>query len=52
MRFIKPPQYEEQNGVALTREEERELLRRIENSNWYGAVRVNDVPALIVSLPA
>ena len=33
MRFIKPPQYEEQNGVALTREEERELLRRIENSN-------------------
>ncbi len=29
MRFIKPPQYEEQNGVALTLDEERELLRRI-----------------------
>ncbi len=27
MRFVKPPQYEEQNGVALTLEEEREFLR-------------------------
>ncbi len=27
MRFIRPPQYEEQNGVALTPEEEREFLR-------------------------
>lgn len=32
MRFIRPPQYEEQNGVALTLEEERELLHRIEES--------------------
>lgn len=27
MRFVKPPRYEEQNGVALTLEEEREFIR-------------------------
>ncbi len=32
MRFIRPPQYEEQNGVALTLEEERELLKLIVGS--------------------
>ncbi len=32
MRFIKPPQYEEQNGVALTLEEEREFLRLLADS--------------------
>lgn len=32
MRFIKPPQYEEKNGVALTLEEERELLKLIAES--------------------
>ncbi len=32
MRFIKPPQYEEQGGVALTVEEERELLQLIAES--------------------
>ena len=39
MRMLKPPKYEEQNGVALTLEEERELLRRIEASNCSPAVR-------------
>lgn len=33
MRFVKPPQYEEQNGVALTLEEEREFLRLLAASN-------------------
>lgn len=33
MRFIKPPQYEEQNGVALTMEEEREFLRLLNGCN-------------------
>lgn len=32
MRFIKPPQYEERNGVALTVEEEREFLRLLAES--------------------
>jgi len=32
MRFIKPPQYEEQGGVALTLNEERELLKLIAES--------------------
>ncbi len=32
MRFIKPPQYEEQNGIALTLEEERRLLNLIAES--------------------
>lgn len=32
MRFIKPPQYEEQNGVALTMEEERDFLRLLAES--------------------
>lgn len=32
MRFIRPPQYEEQNGVALTVDEERELIRRLRKS--------------------
>ena len=32
MRFIKPPQYEEQGGVALTLNEERELLKLISES--------------------
>lgn len=32
MRFIKPPQYEEQNGIALTLEEERRLLKLIAES--------------------
>ncbi len=27
MRFVRPPQYEEQNGVSLTLDEEREFLR-------------------------
>ncbi len=29
MRFVRPPQYEEQNGVSLTLDEEREFLRLI-----------------------
>lgn len=32
MRFIRPPQYEEQGGVALTLDEERELLKLISES--------------------
>ena len=32
MRLLKAPKYEEENGVALTVEEERELLRRIEEN--------------------
>ncbi len=32
MRFVKPPQYEENGGVALTLEEERELLKLIADS--------------------
>jgi len=32
MRFVKPPQYEENGGVALTLEEERELLKLIAES--------------------
>ena len=39
MRLLKPPKYEEQNGVALTLDEERELLRRIEASNCTPGVR-------------
>lgn len=39
MRQLKPPKYEEQNGVALTLEEERELLELIENSNCVDEVR-------------
>ena len=32
MRFVKPPQYEEKGGVALTLEEERRLLKLITES--------------------
>lgn len=32
MRFVKPPQYEEKNGIALTIAEERELLKLIAES--------------------
>lgn len=32
MRLLKAPKYEEENGVALTLDEERELLRRIAGS--------------------
>lgn len=39
MRLLKPPKYEEQNGVALTLEEEREFLRRIENSNCIDEIK-------------
>ena len=39
MRFIRPPQYEEQNGVALTLEEERELLHRIKTSKCVPEIR-------------
>jgi len=39
MRMLKPPKYEEQNGVALTLEEERELLQRLDGSNCSPAVR-------------
>ncbi|MGN1077358.1 MAG: tyrosine-type recombinase/integrase [Candidatus Gallimonas sp.] len=33
MRLLKPPKYEEKNGVALTVAEESELLRKISKSN-------------------
>ncbi len=39
MRLLKPPKYEEQNGVALTLEEEREFLRRIEASKCAPEIR-------------
>ena len=39
MRFIKPPQYEEQNGVALTVEEEREFLRLLAESKCDRAIK-------------
>lgn len=32
MRFVKPPKYEEQNGVALTLEEEREFVALVKGS--------------------
>ncbi len=32
MRFVKPPQYEEQNSVALTLAEEKRLLQLIADS--------------------
>lgn len=46
MRALKPPKYEEQNGVALTLEEERELLLRIEESNCTPEIKA----ALVVLL--
>lgn len=39
MRLLKAPKYEEENGVALTLEEEGELLRRIEASKCAPAIR-------------
>ncbi len=39
MRFVRPPQYEEQNGVSLTLEEERELLRLIKASKCAPEIR-------------
>ena len=39
MRLLKAPKYEEENGVALTVEEERELLRRIEESKCAPAIK-------------
>lgn len=39
MRFIKPPQYEEQNGVALTLEEEREFIRLLAESKCDRAIK-------------
>ena len=39
MRFIRPPQYEEQNGVALTLEEEREFLRLLDGSKCDGVIK-------------
>lgn len=32
MRFVKPPKYEEQNGIALTLEEEREFIALVNGS--------------------
>lgn len=39
MRFIKPPQYEEQNGIALTLEEERKLLKLVADSKCSEDIR-------------
>lgn len=39
MRKLRPPQYEEQNGVSLTLEEERELLRLIKASKCAPEIR-------------
>lgn len=39
MRLLKPPKYEEQNGVALTLEEERNFLRFLANSNCIPEVK-------------
>ena len=39
MRFIRPPQYEEQNGVALTLDEERGFLRLLAASKCDEAIK-------------
>lgn len=39
MRLLKPPKYEERNGCALTVEEEREFIRRLNGSKCADDVR-------------
>lgn len=39
MRLLKPPKYEEQNGIALTLEEERNFLRFLADSNCIPEVK-------------
>ena len=39
MRLLKAPKYEEKNGVSLTLEEERELLRRLDESKCAPEIR-------------